>query len=416
MQENKKILILLLRTWTNDIGGIYDYSTKAVKVITDNIVQSTYVVRDKNNFFDNVGQHSEIPNSSELLFHVLNNNKDNYLLINPIPKNLKLSNDNCIYLNNKIWYVIKSEVNLENENNNEEYFLLENDIIKLGKIKFAVQKIHIENANNSEEPPMPQNGSEKYDISKLNQNSDPVFDFIFKVKYSKNAEKNNNNSETPSDDDKKKVQNNDKEVTCFICKQEKRKQNESETDDGESDILISLCNCKEKGLAHRECFRKNFNVKIENKPKDKSITIENFECPNCKEQYPLKYRFENENEIKFLIDEYKEEEKGDYIILESLDYYKDEKYCKSIHIINLKYDHITIGREAENDVVEKDISISRSHAVLNYNRVNYKICLQNRSKKFGTLVLIKKPIKILDGKIHLQIGRTYIEAHLEVKN
>ena len=240
MQENKKILILLLRTWTNDIGGIYDYSTKAVKVITDNIVQSTYVVRDKNNFFDNVGQHSEIPNSSELLFHVLNNNKDNYLLINPIPKNLKLSNDNCIYLNNKIWYVIKSEVNLENENNNEEYFLLENDIIKLGKIKFAVQKIHIENANNSEEPPMPQNGSEKYDISKLNQNSDPVFDFIFKVKYSKNAEKNNNNSETPSDDDKKKVQNNDKEVTCFICKQEKRKQNESETDDGESDIYFNF--------------------------------------------------------------------------------------------------------------------------------------------------------------------------------
>ena len=24
-------LILLLRTWTNDIGGIYDYSTKALK-------------------------------------------------------------------------------------------------------------------------------------------------------------------------------------------------------------------------------------------------------------------------------------------------------------------------------------------------------------------------------------------------
>ena len=134
--------------------------------------------------------------------------------------------------------------------------------------------------------------------------------------------------------------------------------------------------------------------------------IENFECPNCQEQYPLKYKLENEKEIKYLIEEYQEPKEGDYIILESLDYYLNEKYCKSIQIIKLNSDCITIGREAVNDIVEKDISISRFHAVMKYNKVNSKICLQNKSQKFGTLVLIKKPLKILDKKIHLQVGRT----------
>ena len=126
MLENQKTLILLLRTWTNDIGGIYDYSTKAVKVIKDNVLQSTYVVRDKNNNFENIDQHSNISKESELLFHVLNDNKDSYLLINPIPKSLKLNNENLIYLNNKIWYVIKSEDGIETENNNEDYYLSKN--------------------------------------------------------------------------------------------------------------------------------------------------------------------------------------------------------------------------------------------------------------------------------------------------
>ena len=415
MLDNLKNLILELRTWTNDVGGIYDYSTKAVKVLTDFVGQSTYVVRDKNNNFTNVSQHSAIKSDSDLLFHVLNDDKDSYLLINPIPKSLKLTNENLIYLNNKIWYVIKSEEGNETDNNNEDYFLSENDIIKFGKIKFAVQKIHIENNNNAEDPGLSLNDLLKYNITKLNQNTPKVFDYEFKVKYSKNIQVNNefDNDEKPSAETEKKSKKN-ADVKCFLCKQEIRKNDNSETDDGESNNLISLCKCKENGLAHLGCFRQNFYVKVENKSLDKSITIENFECPNCKEQYPLKYKIDNE-ETKYLIQEYQEPKDGDFIILESLDYYMNEKHCKSIHIIKLNSDCITIGREAENDIVEKDISISRFHAVLKYNRVNSKICIQNKSKKFGTLVLIKKPVKILDKKIHLQVGRTYIEANLETK-
>lgn len=418
MIENSKILILLLRTWTNDIGGIYDYSTKAVKVITDYVKESTYVVRDKNNSFKNISQHSNISSGDELIFHVLCDIDNIIKLINPIPRNLKLTNDNCVYLNNKIWYVIKSENSSEIENNNEDYFLLEGDIIKFGKIKFAVQKIHTENNNNGIDPPMAINDLMKYDISKLNENTRPAFNYIFNVTHSKNIGENNNLNDSSSSDNNEKDQ---KEICC-ICQQEtmqQQQQIELETDDGESNSLISLCKCKGKGLAHIGCLKNSFIVRVENKDDknklDTNIIIENFECRTCGEQYPLKFKIGNESEPRCLIKEYKEPEEGNFIILESLDFKKNEKYCKSIHIVKLNKDSISIGREYDNDIVESDISISRSHAVLKFNRINNKICLQNRSKKFGTLVLVKKPIKILDKKIHLQVGRTYIEANLDDK-
>ena len=399
MQNNSKILILLLRTWTNDIGGIYDYSTKSIKQITDYVVESTYIVREKSNKFRNEKQHSNIEDDEDLIFFVMKE-EEIFKIINFIPKNLELTNDNCIYLNNKIWYVIRNEDANENDDNtNEDYYLSVNDIIKFGKTKFAVQVIHIENNNKNIDPPMAVNDLMKYDVTKLNQNCPPVFDYVFDVQ--KNL-RDSMDVEEESNQEKK----------CFICKKAKFVQENSETDDGESDTLISLCNCKEKGLAHVECLREHFHETEESKLVDKSIIIENFECPVCKEQYPLRYKSDKGGGIKYLSEYYKEPKEGDYLILESLDYKKDDKYCKSIHIINLENEYITIGRENDKDIVEKDISISRFHAVLKYNKINGKICLQNKSKKFGTLVLVKNPIKVLDKTIHLQVGRTYIEAKL----
>ena len=112
MEEYPKILILDIKTFSNDFGGIYDYSSKSVKSITDNILDSTYVIRDKNNNFKNINQHSDIPKESDLLFHVLNDSQNIFFLINPIPRKLKLTRDNLAYINNKILYVINSEDNL----------------------------------------------------------------------------------------------------------------------------------------------------------------------------------------------------------------------------------------------------------------------------------------------------------------
>ena len=402
MEGEQKVVNLTLKTWTSDVGGIFDYSTKSVQTVKNIIRESTYVVRDKNSHsIENIQQQSSIQNNEEdLLFHVLIDINDKYSLYNPIPKRFKQNTENYKYLNNKIWYVIKSEdANEDDDNYNEEYSLSENDIIKFGKVKFAVQKIHLENEN--DDPATPMGNPKNYNISELNKDCPPVFD-VFNV----NLEKINDN------------------IVCNFCER-KEKNFDEKTAIENDDTLIYLCNCKNKQFFHLSCLideKISKNIKRDEKPIDYSIIIEDFFCPECKEQYPLQYKIkdkENESEIKYIIDFSDKEPKfGDYMILESLDNRRGEKYYKTIHIIKLNKlnnEYITFGREGDNDIIEEDISISRNHAIFCYNKNEGKIYLKNKSKKFGTLVLVKKGFNLLDKKIHLQVGRTYIEAYRGIK-
>ena len=90
---------------------------------------------------------------------------------------------------------------------------------------------------------------------------------------------------------------------------------------------------------------------------------------------------------------------------------KENCNIKSIHVIQLTGEELTIGRGHESDVRINDISVSRKHAILKYNE-DGTLLLRDLKSKFGTLILIKKPLKIKEKKIHLQIGRTYIEGWL----
>jgi len=55
---------------------------------------------------------------------------------------------NINLINNDLWYIINSEDSKGlNGNENEDYYLSENDILKLGKVKYIVKEIHIENKN-----------------------------------------------------------------------------------------------------------------------------------------------------------------------------------------------------------------------------------------------------------------------------
>lgn len=88
---------------------------------------------------------------------------------------------------------------------------------------------------------------------------------------------------------------------------------------------------------------------------------------------------------------------------------KDNNNIKSIHVISLdEQSKIIMGRGHESDVRINDISVSRSHAMLTF--LNGKIQIRDLKSKFGTLVLIKKDLPILEKKIQLQIGRTYLET------
>jgi pSer/pThr/pTyr-binding forkhead associated (FHA) protein len=54
-----------------------------------------------------------------------------------------------------------------------------------------------------------------------------------------------------------------------------------------------------------------------------------------------------------------------------------------------------------------DISVSRTHALLTFNK--NKIYIKDLKSKFGTLVLVQNEIEINDKIVSLQIGRTYGE-------
>ena len=397
------ILSIVLKTWTKDIDGIFYYDTNSVKSIDAYINEPIYIVRTINDLIKKVYQHSDIQTKlgEVLLFKVDNSKNDCFSLMNPIPKKLNLTEENTKYLNNKLWYIIKSDFD-NNNNNNQDYLLNENDIIKLGSLKFAVQEIHkeynINNFKNESEPPIP---VLNYDIYNLNKNLPPVFDFIFEVKYYYN--KNSADNIKPINEEDK---SNDINIQkCEICFKEEI---------NDSDPLISLCQCEK--LFHYKCLKQQINEKkiIKNDEYNscvKTIIINEFGCEKCNTQFPLRFKLPDSDKVFYLVN-IKRPIKCDYIILESLDYKNENRYIKSIHIISLIKEYINIGRDGDNDIIEMECSISRKHAVIKYIKENGNIILENRSKKYGTLVLIRKPIDILEKKICLQIGRTYVEAKL----
>ena len=75
----------------------------------------------------------------------------------------------------------------------------------------------------------------------------------------------------------------------------------------------------------------------------KHLFVINFNCEVCFSPYLLRFRIPEFNKIYELIDLTRPSEL-DYIILESLDYIKDNANLKTVHIVKLNEDEIHIGR------------------------------------------------------------------------
>ena len=69
-----------------------------------------------------------------------------------------------------------------------------------------------------------------------------------------------------------------------------------------------------------------------------------------------------------------------------------------------------------------DISVSRCHSLLRYDSINNQVILSDYHSKFGTLVLLKHPVKIPDASesfgedMQIQCGRTSYVLSLDKKN
>ena len=85
-----------------------------------------------------------------------------------------------------------------------------------------------------------------------------------------------------------------------------------------------------------------------------------------------------------------------------------------IFVVKLDREEITIGRDINNDITigddPSDLSISREHCILSYNKSNGFLTIKDKST-YGTSVLIKGNAKIdKNKKLYFQNGNIFIKA------
>jgi pSer/pThr/pTyr-binding forkhead associated (FHA) protein len=140
--------------------------------------------------------------------------------------------------------------------------------------------------------------------------------------------------------------------------------------------------------------------------------MQKFECELCKSPMPLVF---TQNGQKFTLLDIERPQGEPYIILEHKEQNKDNNNNNnnsnsnnnevknennqntSLYVIKFNSDNnmtAKLGRGHSCEVRISDISVSRFHAKINYNADNDEFLLIDNNSKFGTLVLIQKPLTL----------------------
>ena len=131
-------LSLTVRTWDKDTNGLFDYSTKQTTNSKEIIENSAIMFRKDNFIKENTNEENK-----EALFKINKNGTNQYLIENLIDTNMEANIDNIAKINNNFWYVVNDNDSLEDnnkiKNRNKNYYLVKNDIIKLGRLKFVLK-------------------------------------------------------------------------------------------------------------------------------------------------------------------------------------------------------------------------------------------------------------------------------------
>ena len=395
-------LFTTFKIWKkSDASGIFDYQNENIYEVEHSTTKKNiYYFKSITEKITAKESHADHSPGDNLLFHARKNNKNNYELINVIKKNMEKNDSNIKSLDNNMWLVLKSESQINFENNNPPYKLMEDDIIKFGRRKYEVLKLNIPIAQGNE--------YEENSLNSINQKYGQVFNkFLKPNQYCKEIKELNKNNNLISDKKINDGYNEDKD--CRICfGSESTKENPK----------LRICRCKT--FIHYKCLKMFLQTHIKMSENQKGTVTsyhhDKFNCEVCEEPLPLKFSIKyDKNEIRdyYLIDGLELPENLNYIILESLIYVKEKKNKKNVFVIRLTENEYTFGRNNKNDMVDDDISISRFHAVLKFDQESGDITLVNKSK-FGILVLIKNNLPLINNeKIYFQIGRSYITVYEE---
>ena len=402
--------LIKMKTHLKNIDGIFDYSSSKnncfnVFVKKKDKIKS-FIARTENNNIKSFQNQSDF-NSAKPLFQITY--VKNFKMENPLFKENMAENElNINSINNYIWYVVNSVDNIDSNKKkesidsnkkddiidskeNEDYYLSENDILKFGKVKYIVKEIHIENNKNNNI----NNNKKIFDLNHICK-AHKYCEFCkgLMIKFYEYDEFEHFNCI--------KDWINDRIIT---------RENEIV-----NSYYFNIFQCK-------EYIRRNCNE--EKCEKDDC-------CKKCNTYYPLYFKLDqngnpSEEEkkgqkeyIEFY--EIKKPENCDYLILESLPHLdkisNSPKIEKDIHVIKLiEGKDINIGSGKNNDVIIHDISVCKMHSVIKYNKDEGKLLLKNKSKRAGTLALIKDKGIVLSEKVkYLQVDKAFISARIIKKD
>ena len=216
MKNKKKKVKVIIKTYVN---GPFNFKLESQNLIINECeVSNCYIVRNNNN--NNIELYDQnIYNDTEnydTLFRVRESFIDNsFEIINPLRINMQKNEKNINNLKYySSWYVITNN-NLY-KNYKEDYNLNENDIIKLGNKIYKIIKKNINITNLEEE----NQKKKKYNISGVNEKVGPIFDINLKdcqninvmnleLKIKQNEINSKNNTE---------IKKNENEIKCRKCK------------------------------------------------------------------------------------------------------------------------------------------------------------------------------------------------------
>ena len=147
--ENDYFVLMEIQIWNNKCSnGLFYYKNyspnefKKVYFIFNKNKKDCFLIKTKENYIEILDEHKKFNENEgkEILFRTRNSLKNNnYEVINPISE-YKISDYNN-YLNDKIWFSVKFQAYFGG--NELNYNLNENDVIKIGRKKYCIVKIHL---------------------------------------------------------------------------------------------------------------------------------------------------------------------------------------------------------------------------------------------------------------------------------
>ena len=177
--------------------------------------------------------------------------------------------------------------------------------------------------------------------------------------------------------------------------------------DNPLDPMITPCKCKgSMSYVHLECLRHwiNHNIKVIENLNYTIFSWNSLKCELCNSSLPFAICYNNSlyELIKFKIP------KKPYIILEN-----SSKKVDSILVLSFsKVNSFDIGRHSTSRIRINEISISRHHSVISWDKGS--VYIQDTNSKYGTLILMQKPISLVLGEFFkLQYGKFLMEFAVE---